>query len=55
MYTKRDILNLLIKSRSIISRIRNGEKVDSIEITLAYDCIDMIADEIVLDNVDLSK
>lgn len=55
MYDKRETLDLLLKARNLLHKQENGETVTKLDITLAHDCVDMVIDAIVQDNVDLSK
>ena len=51
MYTKREALDLLLKARNLLHKQENGETVTSLDITLAHDCVDMVIDAIVQNNI----
>ena len=55
MYTKRQVLDLLLKARNLWHKQENGGVVTDLDIILAHDCVDMVIDAIVQDNVDFSK
>ena len=53
MYTKREALDLLLEARNLLHKQENGETVTSLDITLAHDCVDMVIDAIVQNNINL--
>ena len=53
MYTKRDVLDLLIEARKLLHKQENGEQVTDLDIVLAHDSVDMVIDAFVQDNVTL--
>lgn len=48
MYTKKQIIDLLIETRNIL----NKENIGNLDKTLAHDRIDIVIDNIVADNID---
>ena len=51
MYTRRDLISLLIDARNKLHKQELGEDVTSLDITLAHDQIDIVIDALVSNNV----
>lgn len=52
-YTKNEILDLLLNARNLLHKQEVGEEVESYDITMAHDCIDIVIDAFILKNVDV--
>ena len=55
MYSKEEIIRLLLSARNILHKQENGQEVTSLDITLAHDQIDMVLDAIIQKKVDISS
>ena len=53
MYTKEEVLNLLLGARKILHKQEIGKEVTNLDVILAHDKVDMVIDAIIQDNVDL--
>lgn len=55
MYSKEEIIRLLLSARNILHKQENNQEVTSLDITLAHDQIDMVLDAIIQKKVDVSS
>lgn len=51
MYTKEEIIRLLLSARNILHKQEKGQELTSFDITLAHDQIDIALDAMIQDRV----
>lgn len=51
MYTKEEIIKLLLSARNILHKQEIGQEVTNLDITLAHDQIDIVLDAIIQNRV----
>ena len=54
MYSKKEIIELLVSARNILHKQAEGKEVTSYDITNAHDRIDIALDAIVMGNINLN-